>query len=288
MKERCIRWSSEPFLQDVQSLAHGGGATQILLKNPTYNRFYRLYLRFQQRLKITRDAQKAVDELSLKKVSALYELWSVFTLSRMVIDDLLPAGYRIISNSTIFEVEKDYFQFDVRKNTSSIVLAKDDLQVKLKYEPIYPNQSQMRHQSALVATTWGRNPLTPDLAIEVYQGDRPCDLLIFDAKYRREKENRRAYPKRDDLNKMRDYHASIQYQQYTGGGGRDPYTRNLIVNSAYILYPGDELYKEEPDRSIGALPLVPGMPATRLHEVRAALRDMLYQTYLIDLLPRPS
>ena len=50
MKERCLRWSSEPFLQEVQFLEHEGGATQILLKHPTYNRFYRLYLQFQQHL----------------------------------------------------------------------------------------------------------------------------------------------------------------------------------------------------------------------------------------------
>ncbi len=275
MKERCIRWSSEPFLQEVQPLAHGGGATQILLKNPTYNRFYRLYLRFQQHLKITRDAQKTVDELSLKKVSALYELWSVFTLSRMAIDDLLVSGYRIISNSTFFEVEKDYFQFDVQKNKSSIILAKDDLRVEFKYEPIYPNQSLMRYKSALVATTWGSNPLTPDLAIEVYEGDQPRDLLIFDAKYRREKYNRRAYPKRDDINTMRDYRASIQYQKYGGSGGRDPYERDRVVSSAYIIYPGDELYQEGADKGIGALPLVPGMSASRVHEVREALRDLL-------------
>lgn len=275
MKELCIRWSSEPFLQEVQSLAHGGGATQILLKNPTYNRFYRLYLRFQQHLKITRDAQKAVDELSLKKVSSLYELWSVFTLSRIAIDDLLAAGYHIISNSTFFEVEKDYFQFDVQKNKSSIVLAKDNLRVEFKYEPIYPNQNLMRYKSALVATTWGNNPLTPDLAIEVYEGDQPRDLLIFDAKYKREKYNGRAYPKRDDLNRMRDYRDSIQYQKYVGGGGHDPHKRDRVVSCAYIIYPGDELHQEGAEKSIGALPLVPGMASSRIHKVRVALRDLL-------------
>jgi predicted component of viral defense system (DUF524 family) len=282
MKERCLRWSSESFLQEVQPLAQGEGATQILLKDPTYNRFYRLYLRFQQHLKITRDAQKAVEELSLKKVSALYELWSVFTLSRMAIDDLLAAGYHITSNSTFFEVEKDYFQFDVQKNKSSIVLVKDDLRVEFKYEPVYPNQSQMRYKSSLVATTWGSDPLTPDMAIEVYQRDQPSDLLIFDAKYKREKYNGRAYPKRDDLNRMRDYRDSIQYQKYVGRGGRDPYQRISVVDSAYIIYPGDELHREGTDKNIGALPLVPGMPTSRAHEVHEVLRDLLYKAYLID------
>jgi predicted component of viral defense system (DUF524 family) len=281
MKDRCICWSSEPFLQEVQSLAHEGGATRILLKNPTYNRFYRLYLRFQQHLKITRDAQKTVNELSLKKVSALYELWSVFTLSRMAINDLLTAGYRIISNSTFFEIEKDYFQFDVQKNKSSIVLKKDDLRAEFKYEPIYPNQSQMPHKSALVATTWGSNSLTPDLAIEVYVGDQPRSLLIFDAPYKREKQNGRAYPKEKDVFKMYDYRDSIQYQTYTGGEG-DPYKHDHIVSSAYIIYPGHEVHQRGVDKSIGALPLVPGMPASRTHQVHEVLRDLLYKAYLID------
>jgi hypothetical protein len=45
---------------------------------------------------------------SCSKVSALYELWSVFTVSRMIIDELMNAGYRIISNNTFYEIEKDY------------------------------------------------------------------------------------------------------------------------------------------------------------------------------------
>lgn len=281
MKDRCLRWSSEPFLREVQPLAYEGRATQILLKDPTYNLFYRLYLRFQQHLKITRDAQKAVDELSLKKVSTLYELWSVFTLSRMAIDDLLAAGYRIISNSTFFEVEKDYFQFDVQKDKSSIILAKGDLQVKFKYEPIYPNQSLMRGKSALVATIWGSKPQTPDLAIEVFQRDQPCNLLIFDAKYKRgEKYHGWVYPQQDDINKVSGYRASIQYQTYTGDNRHDPYKRDRIVSSTYIIYPGDELYQDRVE-SIGALPLVPGMSASRVHEVREVLRDLLRKANLL-------
>lgn len=275
MKDRCLRWSSEPFLQEVQLLTHEGGATQILLKDPTYNRFYRLYLRFQQHLKITRDAQKAVDELSLKKMSALYELWSVFTLSKMAIDDLQAAGYRIISNSTFFEVEKDYFQFDVQKDKSSIILAKGDLQIKFKYEPVYPNQSLMSGKSALVATIWGDKPQTPDLSIEVYQGDQPRDVLIFDAKYKRGDRYRgRVYPQEGDIDKIRRYLTSIQYQKYMGGG-RNPQTRDLIVSCTYILYPGDVLHQEGTDNSVGALPLIPGMPASSMHEVHAVLKDLL-------------
>lgn len=61
----------------------------------------------------------------------------------MIIDELMNAGYRIISNNTFYEIEKDYFQFDVKKDTtSSIVLSKNDLLVKFGYEPIYENYRQ--------------------------------------------------------------------------------------------------------------------------------------------------
>src|SRR5579883_331913 len=44
MKQRCVRWSSETFLQAVQAQSSAGKATQVLLKHPTYSRFYHLYL----------------------------------------------------------------------------------------------------------------------------------------------------------------------------------------------------------------------------------------------------
>jgi len=276
MKECCLRWSNEPFLQEVRPLVHGDHATQILLKNPTYNRFYRLYLRFQQHLKITRDAQKAVEELSLRKVSSLYELWSVFQISKMVIEEFLEAGYRMISNTTFFELEKDYFQFDMRKNVSSIVLARGDLEVRLKYEPLYPNHNLMNKQSGLVAAIGGTNPLKPDLAVEVYQGGQPRNLLIFDAKYKRAKEHGRTVPTQEDINTMYKYLASILWQTYKEGAYR-PHKLEQIVSYACILYPGNELHQEGINLCVRALPLVPDLSLSLRQEIRQTLKELLHQ-----------
>jgi predicted component of viral defense system (DUF524 family) len=280
MKERCLRWSSEPFLQQVRPLEHDGKATQILLKHPTYSRFYQLYLRYQRHLKISRDARQYADELSLRKVSSLYELWSVFTLSRMLMNELQDAGYRLISNSTFFEVEKDYFQFDVQKDKASIILERDDLRIALKYEPIYPNRRQM-HATGLVATTWGTNPLKPDLAIEVYRRGLPATLLIFDAKYRRKIEHGRIYPQDDDIEKVNRYSTFLAYQIHQREKGKNAYTHQRIVSSAYILYPGIEVYHTLIDNSLGALPLVPGMSASRQNEVQVVLRELLQKANVI-------
>jgi len=281
MKQRCIRWSSEPFLKTLPPPAFAGKATQVLLKHPTYSRFYQLYLHFQQRLKTTYETEKYVNELALRRVSELYEMWSVFSVTHIAIEELLAAGYRITSNSIFYEVKKDCFQFDVQKNVASIVLEKDDVRVEIKYEPIYPNQSTVRYRSALVATTIGSNPLTPDMGIEVYKGDEPQHVLTFDAKYRWEwGGSGHYYPKQEDIERMYRYRENIQYKHYDPGNRRLPYTTENIVSSAYILYPGNKIHREAKSR-IGSLPFIPGT-SQHSDDVREQVKDLLYYAYLID------
>jgi hypothetical protein len=281
MKLRCIHWSSEPFLKTVQPTTMDSKATQVLLKHPTYSRFYREYLKFQKRLKTTHDAEHYVTQLAMRRVSELYEMWSIFWLTRMAIEELQAVGYRFVSNTTFYEVKKDYFQFDVRKNVASIVLEKGNLRVEFKYEPVYPNQSTLKSCSALVATTMGSDPLTPDMGIEVYEDNEPIRILIFDAKYRWQAQHGVFYPKEEDIQKMYRYYNNIQYQLYQPEKARRPYTVEDIVTSAYILYPGNKIHSEAKNK-IGALPLVPNMAPQRSDEIREKLKDLLYYAYLID------
>jgi len=281
MKQRCIHWSNEAFLKTVQSVALSSKATQVLLKHPTYSRFYHLYLQFQKCLKITYNTDRYVTELAMRKVSELYEMWSVFSITRMAIEELVAVGYEMISNTTFYQVEKNCFQFDVRKNVASIILEKEDRRVEIKYEPIYPNQSTVTSRSALVATTIGSYPLTPDMAIEVYQDGQPRDALIFDAKYRWDRASDGLYyPKQEDIDKMYRYRDNIQYKRYQQGQTRRPYTMDEIVRSAYILYPGNKIHSESKNSCIGSLPLIPNMSPQRLEEVRQQLKDLLYSANL--------
>jgi predicted component of viral defense system (DUF524 family) len=278
MKQRCIRWSNEPFLKMLPPPAFAGKATQVLLKHPTYSRFYQLYLQFQQNLKMTYETEKYVNELALRRVSELYEMWSVFSMMHIAIEELLAAGYRITSSSIFYQVKKDCFQFDVQKNVASIVLEREDVRVEIKYEPIYPNQSTVRYRSALVATTMGTYPLTPDMAIEVYKGDEPQNVLIFDAKYRWEREH--YTPKQEDIDRMYRYRSNIQYKRYDAGNRRQPYTTEAIVSSASILYPGNKIQREANSR-VGGMPFIPGT-SQRVGDVREQVKDLLYYAYLID------
>jgi predicted component of viral defense system (DUF524 family) len=273
MIRRCIFWADEAFLASVQPLALTGKATQMLLKNPSYNRFYLLYLRFQQHLRISLDTERFLTTLALRKIFDLYEFWSVFQVTSMVIEKLEQAGYVITSNSVFYEIQRDYFQFDVRRNVSSIILTRGDTRVEIKYEPNYPSQKALRNVSGLASQVYGDNALTPDMAVEVYEWEQPKHIAIFDAKYRWDRGKDGLYhPKDEDLDKMRRYHDLIQYKVYDRKTGRERWQQ--VVSSAYVLYPGESLDRD-PGKVIGALPMTPNMAAQQRNAVEQAIADIL-------------
>src|SRR5438045_7343237 len=98
MTKRCISWGSEPFLISVKSLSVSSKATQVLLKHPSYSRFYRLYLQFQQELKISLDTEQYLTTLTLRKMWDLYQIWSVFRITKLLVDLLTSEGYQVTSN----------------------------------------------------------------------------------------------------------------------------------------------------------------------------------------------
>lgn len=118
--------------------------------------------------------------------------------------------------------------------------------------------------------------------MEVYQQDKPRDVLIFDAKYRRERaSDGQFYPNVEDIRTMHWYSSSIQYRRYQPRNPHQSYALQKIVTSAYIFYPANKIQTEAEDR-IAALPFLPNMSPQRLDDVRAQLKDLLYYAYLID------
>jgi len=279
MMRRCIFWADEAYLTSVQPLALTGKATQVLLKNPAYSRFYLLYLRFQQHLRISLDTERFLTMLAMRKIWDLYEFWSVFQVTQIVIERLEQAGYTVTSNSVFYEIERGYFQFDVRRNVSSIVLTKGERRVEIKYEPIYPNHKSLVNISGLAARLNSDNPLTPDMAMEVFEQGLPRNIAIFDAKYRWHRENDGSYhPKDEDLNKMRQYRDLIQYKIYDKKTGLADWKK--IVSSAYVLYPGESLDRD-PGMAIGALPMTPKMRTQQFDMVEQAVLDILRMAQLL-------
>lgn len=280
MRRKCINWAGEAFLRSVQPLQMQGKATQILLKSPFYNLFFQLYLRFQQELKISLDIDHYLTELATQKVSDLYEMWSVFEITKIVRDKLTDAGYIITSQTIFYEVERNLFQFRVRKNVPSIIFAKDDLRVEIKYEPIYLSKDNpsVATISALVTDSSNTDhQLTPDLAIEIYERGQVKDVILFEVKYKWKGEDGSRSPTRNDKNTMREYRQDICYKPYSLGAST---LIHEIVSNAYILYPGD-IPLHDHLKGIGALPLIPDLDPVKRNDVENAVKNLLHIAHLL-------
>ncbi len=62
----------------------------------------------------------------------------------------------------------------------TVMLAKDDLRIEVKYEPLYPKP--VGNMPGLISTHSGQ--LTPDMSVEIYSKEQVKHVLVFDAKYR--------------------------------------------------------------------------------------------------------
>ncbi len=262
-------WGNEPFFKGVKELSLKTSPTQVLQKNPYYNRFYGLYLNFQKELRFSLNTDKYLTALSLRKLAELYEIWSVFHLTDIIINTLMDYGFEITSDALFYQVEKDNFQFEVRKDVTGIVMERDNIQVKFRYEPIY--KKMVGNMSGLVSVDY--TLLTPDLAIEIYSANQPRAVLIFDAKYRTNENNGKRIFLEEDVDKVRKYRDLIRYQNPSKPvyNARPP----KIVTSSYVIYPGDVIDHEQYEAEVGALPLIPGKDKDLKEQVFDAVEDII-------------
>jgi len=262
--QQCIAWGSETFLKDVKMVFQCQQPSQILQKHPYYKRFYRVLLRFQKELGVNLDADRYTAELSIRKLSEIYETWSVFIVANATMVFLRKAGYQIISSNGFFTVRDDLFQFEVDR-TAAVELLKGNRKILIRYEPVYAPACKV--VEGLVSK--GQRQRTPDLSVELMEFNKTLGVLIFDAKYRTEKEGNELTFLDEDLNKMREYRDTIVWKR------RNDSRLRPIVRSAYILYPGDVLEHDPDYPDIGALPLKPKMEKGASSRVSKALSEIL-------------
>jgi hypothetical protein len=269
MKRRVIGWGSLPFLQQVSLITLRTVPTQVLQKHPAYSRFYRVYLRFQRELKRGLNAEGFLTSIAMRKLSELYEVWSVFRLTQLLLKMLNQLSYQTVSSHGFFRVEDELFHFEVDRD-AAVELTKGNKRVVIRYEPIYPPMDKVA--SGLV--TMRRYQRTPDLALEVWQDGKPEHLLIFDAKYRAREEGGSKIFMDDDLDKMSAYASEF--------GWKSPHVSSRprhIPTSAYIIYPGEVVEHNRDNPEVGALPIVP--EARQQTEVYHALADLLRDADLV-------
>jgi len=262
MQQTVIRWGDLAFLRWVKLGLQQAVPTQVLQKDPGYNLFYGVYLRFQQELRLGMTAERFLTQIAMRKMAELYEMWAVFRLTDVLLPLLRMDGYQIVSETGFFRLQDQFFHFEVDRG-AAIELAKGQIRLLIRYEPTYPHS---KRATGLVTT---RYPwLTPDLAVERWEEGVPRAVLIFDPKYKsREIRGKKTYWE-EDLDKMSAYYTDILWKAPDAGDHMQQ-----IVASAYILYPGEVLVHDKENLRVGALPVVPEL--NQWSGVRRVLGDLL-------------
>jgi hypothetical protein len=261
-QRKVVRWGNLPFLRWVNHRPVRAVPTQVLQKDPGYSRFYKVYLRFQQELRWGVTAERLLTQLATRKMSEIYETWSIFRITDVLLPLLTMNGYSVVSETGFYRLDDRLFHFEVDRD-AVVELVQRKTRLCVRYEPTYPH---WKGTEGLVTPRYPR--LTPDLAVERWEDGEPQAVLIFDAKYKSEiRDGRKTYWE-VDLNKMSVYYSEILWK--ASESGRRP---EQIVSSAYILYPGDVLNHDPEYPMTGALPVVPGTEGWA--QVRKVLLDLL-------------
>lgn len=263
MANQCIAWGSESFLVNIGQLHFPQEPTQVLQKNPFYNRFYRIYLSFQKELGFYIDTERFIARLATRKTSELYETWSIFMMTNVIMKLLLKTGYRIISSNGFYEINNNQFQIDVDRQ-AFIELSKENKIVRLRYEPLYPQAATVLKGNVSIA----QNRRTPDLGIELWEDNECKSIIIFDAKYKSRNDGGMETYYDDDLSKMSDYVYAVRWK-----ASAQTSRPKQVVKSAYIMYPGNVLEHDPNFPERGALPFTPNNPYVK--EVVQAIMDIL-------------
>lgn len=270
MQRKVISWGNLPFLRWVRLNPLRAVPTQVLQKNPGYNQFYSVYLRFQQELRWRVNAERFLTQMALRKMAELYEIWAIFRVTDVLLPLLIMDGYQVVSETGFFRLEEQLFHFEVDRN-EAIELAKGKTRVIIRYEPTYPYFKKVVNGLVTTHYPW----LKPDLAVERWEAGTPQSVLIFDPKYKsRIREGQKTYWE-DDLNKMSVYCTEILWKAPNADSNLQP-----IVKSAYILYPGDVLVHNKEYPRVGALSVVPELD--QWHNVRQVLVDLLQNGEMIS------
>jgi predicted component of viral defense system (DUF524 family) len=221
------------FLQEVGSLHHLQPATPVLLKDPLYARFYRLYREFARAIT---PFDGAPFRLSLEKTWQLYEYWCFF--------QVVAALRQLMGDALAFDARRF---LECHPDRISLAMSKAEVTVSPRLR-VYFQKSYAYYNYKRVGSY--SHELRPDISIEVLDADgRVEQIILLDPKYRVSDQS--LNQAMDELHRYKD--AIV---------GPD---RRHLVRTALALCPSDEKAKSRyfefdyiRTHGLGAVVLKPG------------------------------
>jgi len=244
----------QPMFKEVGQFTGLSRESLVLQQKPGYARVYKIW----QQLKWYLELLEGQNNLSLRSVSELYEIWCFLEVRRILIelgfDELKCSRIPLVNNGVdVSFSNKIQGTFNFERG--------DGVQIRLAHEPEFGTNGDP-------IKSWITRQI-PDIFLEATLPDGRVFVWIFDAKYRIKKTdqnetkvNKDEVPD-DAINQMHRYRDALIHQLKSKSVNRSEKTRPIF--GAYALYPGyyDQVieinpYSEAIDEiGIGAFSLLP-------------------------------
>lgn len=255
-EEELQRLVHHPFFRKVGEF-HGFTQESLILKQATgYSEVYHDWIL----LSCGYDLKEGANNLELKDIAKLYEIWCFIELKNIV-KQLLGDG---VETNYSKKPEKKFITQLGKGQLSKVIFSKHDIELaEVCYNPKSNNKGGYQ-QSTIPNTTSYTVAQQPDIILQLTRRDINKGIkltYLFDAKYRIEDtEDNVDTPPDDAINQMHRYRDAIFY--------KDEHTEQpkKEVIGGYILFPGNgedkaveemNFYQSIEKVNIGAFPLRP-------------------------------
>lgn len=265
-EEELKRLAYHSFFRTVGSFKGMNQESLVLKQGTGYSQVYRDWLL----LTCSYDLEEGAQNLELKDIATLYEIWCFIEVKKMV-QKILGGEKVVVDNQSRIELNR-YFTYSLIKGQKSkIVFSRETLEGDLVElaEVIYNPKQSLQKSSAdtSIDHTYSFTvPQKPDIVLQLTRRDIETGFkltYLFDAKYRIGDADAKGVdtPPDDAINQMHRYRDALYY---------DPKQEGLPIKKevlgGYILFPGNgkgeeiekaNFYQSIEKVNIGAFPLRP-------------------------------
>lgn len=240
----------QPMFREIGEFSGLTKESLVLQQKPGYARVYRIW----QQLKWHLALLEGQNNLSLRNISELYEIWCFLEVRRI----LLKLGFEE-SQSTRVPMINNGIEVSMKDGMRGAFnfKRKDGIKIRLAHEPVFNNAGSP-------IKSWITTQI-PDILLQVSFTDGQEFVWIFDAKYRiKEDSNEQNDLAPDDaINQMHRYRDALIHQNKSN---TEQVEKSRPVFGAFALYPGFYSQKSVPNPyeeaineiGIGAFSLLPG------------------------------
>lgn len=244
---------NRPFFAEVGAFEGLTAESLVLHQRAGYAAVYRIW----QELKLYLDTFGRHASISMKSVAALYEVWCLLEVRRMLVELGFSETESVRAKLNGKRLEKSLVE---GMGAAFHFSRADGIKIKLVHEPTFSSTDNPAFGKIYSWTTEQR----PDIFLEATLADGGKVQWIFDAKYRIDTNNDAAdVPPNDAINQMHRYRDALIHVHKADDNQPE---KSRPILGAFVLYPGcfDEMNSRNPyaeaidEVGIGSFPLLPG------------------------------